>query len=155
MSAMTRSNARELALHLVYAMDCSGTPVDELLEERLDEEYFSLLAGEDELYAERPKGKLRAYVVSVVRGVAEKKAELDAEISALSQNWSIARISDLARAILELAMYEALYLEDVPMNVAIHEAVLLAKKYEEPETVKYVNGVLGAFSRSRSEATEC
>ena len=49
----------------------------------------------------------------------------------------------------ELAMYEALYVEDVPMNVAIHEAVKLAQKYEEPETVAFVNGVLGAFSRDR------
>ena len=53
-------------------------------------------------------------------------------------------------------MYEALYAEDVPMNVAIHEAVLLAKKYEEEDTVKYVNGVLGAFSRKHApEAPQC
>ena len=46
-------------------------------------------------------------------------------------------------------MYEALYVEDVPMNVAIHEAVRLAQTYEEPETVAFVNGVLGSFSRDR------
>lgn len=152
---MTRSSVRELALHLIYAMDCSGMSADEVLKTRLDSEYFALLAEEDELYAEPPKGKMRAYLETVVRGVANKKPELDAQIAELSQNWSVSRISDLARAMLELAMFEALYLEDVPMNVAIHEAVLLAKKYEEPETVKYVNGVLGAFSRSRSEAPEC
>ena len=153
---MTRSNARELALHLIYAMDCSGMPVRELLETRLEKEYFELLAQEDEVYAERPKGKYRSYIEGTVMGVAAKKPELDAEIEALSQNWSLSRISSLAKAILELAMYEALYAEDVPMNVAIHEAVLLAKKYEEEDTVKYVNGVLGAFSRKHApEAPQC
>ena len=153
---MTRSNARELALHLIYAMDCSGMPVQELLETRLEKEYFELLAQEDEVYAERPKGKYRSYIEGTVMGVAAKKPELDAEIDALSQNWSLSRISSLAKAILELAMYEALYAEDVPMNVAIHEAVLLAKKYEEEDTVKYVNGVLGAFSRKHApEAPQC
>ena len=153
---MTRSNARELALHLIYAMDCSGMPVQELLETRLEKEYFELLAQEDEVYAERPKGKFRSYIEGTVMGVAAKKPELDAEIEALSQNWSLSRISSLAKAILELAMYEALYAEDVPMNVAIHEAVLLAKKYEEEDTVKYVNGVLGAFSRKHApEAPQC
>ena len=151
---MTRSVARELALHLVYAMDCSEMPVEELLESRLDKAYFQLLAEEDELYQELPKGKMRGYVETVVRGVSEKKEQLDNEISELSQNWSLSRISALAKAILELAMYEALYLEDVPMNVAIHEAVVLAKKYEQEDTVKYVNGVLGAFSR-KHEAKEC
>ena len=153
---MTRSNARELALHLIYAMDCSGMPVQELLETRLEKEYFELLAQEDEVYAERPKGKYRSYIEGTVMGVAAKKPELDAEIETLSQNWSLSRISSLAKAILELAMYEALYAEDVPMNVAIHEAVLLAKKYEEEDTVKYVNGVLGAFSRKHApEAPQC
>ena len=153
---MTRSNARELALHLIYAMDCSGMPVQALLETRLEKEYFELLAQEDEVYAERPKGKYRSYIEGTVMGVAAKKPELDAEIEALSQNWSLSRISSLAKAILELAMYEALYAEDVPMNVAIHEAVLLAKKYEEEDTVKYVNGVLGAFSRKHApEAPQC
>ena len=153
---MTRSNARELALHLIYAMDCSGMPVQELLETRLEKEYFELLAQEDEVYAERPKGKYRSYIEGTVMGVAAKKPELDAEIEALSQNWSLSRISSLAKAILELAMYEALYADDVPMNVAIHEAVLLAKKYEEEDTVKYVNGVLGAFSRKHApEAPQC
>ena len=153
---MTRSNARELALHLIYAMDCSGMPVQELLETRLEKEYFELLAQEDEVYAERPKGKYRSYIEGTVMGVAAKKPELDAEIDALSQNWSLSRISSLAKAILELAMYEALYADDVPMNVAIHEAVLLAKKYEEEDTVKYVNGVLGAFSRKHApEAPQC
>jgi N utilization substance protein B len=50
---------------------------------------------------------------------------------------------------MELAMYEACYVDDVPVNVAIHEAVLLAQKFEEPETVSFVNGVLGSFARDQ------
>ena len=51
-------------------------------------------------------------------------------------------------------MYEILYVEDVPTNVAVHEAVQLAKKYESDETVRFVNGVLGAFARQTSGRTE-
>ena len=156
MSAMTRSNARELALHLIYATDCGGMTAEEAIASRLDADYFALLAEEDELYKERPRGKFRDYIETVVRGVEQKREELDTEITELSQNWSLSRISSLAKAMLELAMYEALYLDDVPMNVAIHEAVLLARKYEQEETVKYVNGVLGAFSRKHApEKPEC
>lgn len=148
---MTRSNARELAVHFIYAMECSGATAEQTLASRLEAESFAQLAEENELYAELPGGRFRSYIVRVVTGVEEQRQALDAMIEAYSERWSLSRISSLARAIMELAMYEALYVEDVPMNVAIHEAVLLAKKYEEADTVSYVNGVLGAFSRAQAQ----
>ena len=57
------------------------------------------------------------------------------------------RISKVARAILHVAMYEALYVEDVPMNSAISEAVELTRKYEDEDVVSFVNGILGSFAR--------
>jgi len=149
---MTRSNAREIAVHLIYAVQCSDAQVEELLAARLEQTYYDCLAGESEVYTERPGAKQRAYIERVVRGVAEKRQELEELISRYSIGWNLNRISRLARAIMELAMYEALYVEDVPMNVALHEAVLLAQKYEEPETVSFVNGVLGSFARARESA---
>ncbi len=145
---MTRSNAREIAVHLIYAVQCSEGSVDEILAGRFDEEYYALLADENEIYAEKPGTKQKAYISAVVRGVIERTPELEGYLAKYSIGWNVNRISSLAKAIMELAMYETLYVDDVPKNVAIHEAVLLAQKYEEDETVSFVNGVLGSFARA-------
>ena len=146
---MTRSAAREIAVHLIYAVRCTGEPAQEVLDRRFDEAYYPQLSDENEVYAEKPGAKQQAYIRKVVTGVCEKREELEGYLRQYSIGWNVNRISRLARAAMELAMYEALYVEDVPMNVAINEAVKLAQKYEEPETVAFVNGILGAFSRDR------
>ncbi len=146
---MTRSAAREIAVHLIYAMQCTGEDPEGVLEERFQESYYELLSEENEVYAEKPDKKQLAYIRSVVEGVSARREELEGYLTRYSIGWNVNRISRLARAAMELAMYEALYVEDVPMNVAIHEAVRLAQTYEEPETVAFVNGVLGSFSRDR------
>jgi N utilization substance protein B len=51
---------------------------------------------------------------------------------------------------MRVAMYEILYMPDIPAGVAINEAVEIAKKYEEPETVRFLNGILGSFSRDEA-----
>ncbi len=149
---MTRSNAREIAVHLIYAAQYSDEPVEVVLESRLEQAYYDCLAGENEVYSERPSERQRSYIAAVVKGVITHQEELEAAISRYSIGWNLNRISKLAKAIMELAMYEALYVEDVPVNVAVHEAVLLAQKYEEPETVAFINGVLGSFTRSQETA---
>lgn len=144
---MTRSNAREIAVHLIYAVQCSDAPVETVLSSRFEEEYYACLAGENEVYADQPDSRQKDYIRRVVEGVISRREELEGYLASYSIGWNVNRISRLAKAIMELAMYEALYVDDVPQNVAIHEAVLLAQKYEEPETVAFVNGVLGSFSR--------
>lgn len=151
---MTRSNAREIAVHLIYACECSELPAQEALEGRLAQEYYDGLSAENEVYTDRPNQKQKNYLYAVVEGVEQKREELRGYISEFSVGWNISRISRLARAVMELAIYEALYVDDVPMNVAIHEAIVLAQKYEEEETVSFVNGVLGAFSRKYGTAPE-
>lgn len=146
---MTRSNARELAVHLIYAAQCSEEPVQAVLDARFDETYYALLAGENDVYAQQPSAKQKAYIYAVVTGVFGRLEELEGYIARYSVGWNLSRISRLAKAIMELAMYEALYVDDVPVNVAVHEAVLIAQKYEEPETVAFVNGILGSFSREQ------
>ena len=146
---MTRSAAREIAVHLIYAVQCTDEDPKAVIEKRFDVTYYALLSGENEVYTELPRQKQRAYITSVVLGVCEHREELEAWLAKYSIGWNVSRISRLAKACMELAMYEALYVDDVPMNVAINEAVKLAQKYEEPETVSFVNGVLGAFSRDR------
>lgn len=146
---MTRSAAREIAVHLIYAVQCTEEDPKTVIETRFDETYYKLLSEENEVYNDLPKQKQREYISSVVLGVCERREELEAFLAKYSIGWNVSRISRLAKACMELAMYEALYVDDVPMNVAINEAVKLSQKYEEPETVAFVNGVLGAFSRDR------
>ena len=80
-------------------------------------------------------------------GVAEHAAELDADIEKYAQGWRFDRISLVAAAIMRVAMYEILYMADIPQGAAISEAVEIAKRYETPEVAKFVNGILGSFVR--------
>lgn len=149
---MTRSNARELVLHLILDMDYTKDPSAEVVETRLDRDYYTTLEAENDVYAERPNQKQLAYIRQVTAGVQEKEAELRETISKYAIGWNINRISRLARAILELAIYEIRYVEDVPASVAVSEAMVLTKKYESEETASFVNGILGAFVRGEVQA---
>ena len=83
----------------------------------------------------------------MVKGVLAHGAELDGYIEKYARGWKFSRIPLVASAIMRVAMYEVLYMPDVPNAAAINEAVEIAKKYETPETVKFINGILGSFSR--------
>ncbi len=86
-------------------------------------------------------------VRALVEGIKERAEELDAVAAKYSRNRSLARIPRINLAVLRLAVYEALYDDKVPVNVAISEAVKLTEKYAQEPDVAFVNGVLGAFSR--------
>ena len=147
---MTRGNARELAIHLIYGRAFTGEPPEQVVSIRLDKGYYGNLGGEHEVYAERPSRAQLRYIDTVVEGVANREEDLNAQISKLSIGWDISRISRLARCIMQLAMYEILYVEDVPTGVSISEAVRIAKKYDGDDTGAFVNGILGSFARSLS-----
>ncbi len=151
---MTRSNARELTVHLLYELDYTELPPQDALAARLESGYFSALAEENDVYAERPSAKQRAYIASCVNGASARFPELDEIIAKFAIGWNLHRISRFTKAALRLAIYEILYVEDVPTGVAINECVELTRKYEEEETVAFVNGVLGSFSRSLQGQTE-
>ena len=144
---MVRNTAREIAIHLSYELSFTDKTVEELLDERLSADYFATLAGEDELYQEAPNAKQAEYIRRLVKGVSEHAFELDGYISKYAKGWSFARIPLVASAIMRVAMYEILYMPDIPNGAAINEAVEIAKKYETPETVKFINGILGSFVR--------
>ena len=145
---MTRANARELAVHLIYGQKFTGEEPELVVSTRLQKEYYEQLSGENEVYSERPSRAQLRYIDSVVAGVANREEELNAHIQKFSIGWDVTRISKLTRSIMQLAIYEILYVEDVPTGVAISEAVRLAKKYDNDETGSFVNGILGAFARS-------
>ena len=145
---MTRGNARELAVHLIYGRNFTGEEPSAVTEIRLEREYYEKLAAENDVYAERPSRAQRAYLDAVTSGVASREDELNETIQKFSIGWDVKRISRLTRSVMQLAIYEILYVEDVPTGVAISEAVRLAKKYDGDDTGAFVNGILGAFARS-------
>ena len=145
---MTRGNARELAVHLIYGRAFTGEEPEQVVSTRLDKEYYEKLKEENEVYSDRPSRAQLRYIDSVVSGVANREEELNAEIRKFSIGWDITRISKLARCILQLAIFEILHVEDVPTGVAVSEAVRIAKKYDGDDTGSFVNGILGSFARS-------
>ena len=90
---MTRSTAREIAIHLAYQLSFTELPVEEFLDQQLSDERFAELAAEDDLYADRPNTKQEAYIRRLVSGVAEHAAELDADIEKYARGWRFERIS--------------------------------------------------------------
>ena len=144
---MVRNVAREIAVHLSYELSFTDKAIDALLDERLTAETFETLAGEDVIYTEAPNAKQADYIRRLVKGVEEHSAELDGYIEKYAKGWKFARIPLVASAIMRVAMYEILYMQDIPNGAAINEAVEIAKKYETPETVKFINGILGSFVR--------
>ena len=151
---MTRANARELAVHLIYSQTFTGEEPEVVVSTRLDKEYYGKLAEENEVYVERPSRAQLVYIDAVVSGVTNRQEELNEQISKFSIGWDVSRISRLARSIMQLAIYEILYVADVPTGVAISEAVRMAKKYDGNDTGSFVNGILGAFGRSLNAEDE-
>ena len=144
---MTRTAARELAIQLSFAAAATGRAPDELADDFFSEEHFSSLSAENELYAELPDARQMAYIRRLTALIAEKRDELDAYIERYARGWRVDRLSRTALAVLRCAICEILYLEDVPVGAAINEAVELDKKYDDADTVAFVNGVLGSFAR--------
>ena len=148
---MTRANARELAVHLIYGRAFTGEEPEKVVSVRLDKDYYSNLSAENEVYTERPSRAQMGYIDKVVSGVANREEELNAIIQKFSIGWDVSRISKLARCVMQLAIYEIQFVEDVPTGVAISEAVRLVKKYDGNDTGSFVNGILGSFARSLEE----
>lgn len=151
---MTRSNAREVAVHLIYEIDYTGEDPAQAIETRMDRSYYSGLSAENDVYAERPSKKQMDYIRTCVTGVCEHAEELDALIAQYAVRWNLHRISRLTKAAMRLAIYEMRYVDDVPNGVAINECVELTRKYEDAQVVSFVNGILGSVARGAKPNTE-
>ena len=145
---MTGGNARELAVHLIYSREFTGQEPEQEVASRLEKEYYKTLSQENQVYSDRPSASQVRYIDTVVTGVANRQDELNEQIRRFAIGWDISRISRLTRCVLQLAIFETLFVEDVPTGVAISEAVRLAKMYDGEEAGAFTNGILGSFARS-------
>ena len=84
----------------------------------------------------------------MVEGVEEHEAELDEEIGRLARGWELSRIAALEKSIMRVGLYELHHRDDVPAEVAIDEAVGLAKRYCGASAPAFVNGILGAAAKA-------
>lgn len=130
-----RHRARRNAMQVLYKLDLMPGPVGDAIADVEREHGFAL----------------PDYARHLVDSVVADREALDAEISALLTDWSIDRLGAVERTIMRIGMHE-LVSGDVPVEVAIDEAVELAKRYASPEAAKLVNGVLGAWARRKGSA---
>jgi len=145
---MTRSTAREIAIQMVFSLSFGNVSADELLNSQMNRDRFQELEAEMPIYAQYPDEKQEKYIKDLVHGVFAHGPELDDYISRYAVGWSFARIPRMASAIMRTAMYEVLYMPEIPNAAAINEAVEIAKSYEGPEIVSFINGILGSFVRA-------
>jgi len=121
---MKRRIAREKALQALYQIDISGTEPAEAIEFVLENQKADL------------------FLQNLVEGTLKNLQEIDQEISKYLENWSIDRLSKVDVNILRLAIYEMKFSVDVPENVAINEAIEVAKKFGDDKSGKFINRIL-------------
>ena len=149
---MTRTAARELAILLGFAAGADGAETaQETMDRFFEPEHYASMAEENPLFAEYPDERQMEYIRSLVTLMAERCETLDAYIEKYARGWKADRISRTAGAVLRCAMSEILWLPGGPNAAAINEAVELAKKYEDADTVSFINGILGGFVRGETE----
>ncbi len=145
---MTRSAAREIAIQLGFSIAAAGRDPQAVVEDFFEPEHYASLSSEGDIYGEKPSRKDLDFIVRSVAGVTEHREELDGYIGRYAKGWRPERISRSAASILRQAIFEILYMPDVPDAASMDEAVELAKSYEDADVVAFVNGVLGGFYRS-------
>jgi len=124
---MRRSEQRRDAVFACYQRDVTGRPLEELIAES------------------------RPFTRELAAAVDGRRAELDAQIAAHARGWELSRIAPLELNVMRVALYEIEHSEDVPAEVAIDEAVEIAKQYCGADAPGFVNGILGAIVRERQD----
>jgi N utilization substance protein B len=114
----------------MYSMEFSG--------ESSAEDYWSTHKGSE---------TMRENTMKLVSGVGERKLEIDSLINGASENWPLERMAVVDRNILRVASYELLECLDVPTAVVVDEALEIAKNYSSPDSVPFINGILGKIAK--------
>jgi transcription antitermination protein NusB len=127
-----RSKARKRAVDVLYEADLRSIDALGVLRDRVAD----------------GNPPVPEHAVRLVEGVVEQQPRIDELIEQHTRGWSLERLPDVDRAILRMAVYELLWVDDVPDPVAIDEAVELAKALSTDDSPAYVNGVLGAIVAS-------
>lgn len=133
-----RREGRELALQLLYALELNPIEVQEML--RLSRENSRASAEE-----------VREFAEELVVGVVANRDAIDNIIVDKSKNWAISRMARVDLNILRLAVFELLFLSEIPRNVTINEAIEVAKKFGTEESASFINGMLDEIATTNTE----
>jgi N utilization substance protein B len=125
-----RRQARELAFRAAYQSDVTGDPVERCYQEILED------------LEEEADSETRDFAGSLVSTLALHQPEIDAVVSRIAKNWSLSRMAATDRSVIRLAAAELLYHAEVPVRVALDEAIEIAKKYGMETSGAFVNGIL-------------
>ncbi|WLD91991.1 transcription antitermination factor NusB [Alkalihalobacillus sp. AL-G] len=128
---MKRRLAREKALQSLFQIDVSEVDREEAIHHVLDED-----EAKDE------------FLIQLVEGTTDHLEEIDSKIKEHLERWSFERIGNVDRSVLRLAVFEMLFLKEIPINVTFNEAIDLAKTFGGDESGRFVNGVLSKISKS-------
>ena len=131
-----RSKARKRALDVLYEADLRDRPPVEVLAGYVQR-------------IEQPRPEHLGYAVGLVEGVAEHLNRIDELIASYAEGWTLERMPVVDRNLARIAVYELLYVEDVPDPVAVTEAMTLVRELSTDESPQFVNGVLGALLREK------
>ena len=123
-----RRTARDTAFKYLFIKHVAGGDMDEIMEN-----LETLSFREDDI----------AYIKNATIGTLEKLDEIDAKIEENSKGWKKNRISSVCISALRLAIYEIMFMPDIPVSVSINEAVEIIKTYDDPKTASFANGILG------------
>jgi len=128
-----RRLSREMALKALFQIDLVNTNMEEALKYTFENVELS--------------DEVKEFSLILVKGVMSNLSDIDKVINHSTNNWSLERITNIDRSILRIAIYEILYLKNIPKSVSINEAVELAKKYGTKSSFSFVNGVLGKINK--------
>ncbi|MFM8981015.1 MAG: transcription antitermination factor NusB [Planctomycetia bacterium] len=128
----SRTRARQLALQFLFQLDVQGDEARTQLEAFLDHELRGKPGGEE----------ARGYALRVVDGVRTHRERLDGMIREAARNWDLERMAGVDRNALRIGCYELLHEPEVPMKVAINEAIELGKMYSTESSGAFINGIL-------------
>ena len=144
---MSRATARAAAMQMIYEKLAGGQGGEDTLA-MVYEELRQETAGTPEPVNEGEPGKDdKKYILKALEGVLDHLDEIDRLIEKTAKGWALDRMAMVDLTILRLAIWEILYVPEIPGNVSISEALLLTEKYSDPEDKSFLNGILGTILR--------
>ena len=144
---MSRTLAREDAFKLLFEIRITGSQPDNVIEYLVQ-----TLSEDNDMWAQKRISETNLdYIRTVVTGTEENLASINSIIESKLKNWSIERLSKVNLVLLQLAVYEIEFIDDIPFKVSVNEAVELAKKYGDTESGAFINGVLGSIIKTKTQ----
>jgi len=137
-----RTRAREAALQILYQVDITKSDAKACFEDFWNSREESV------------DGPVKDFAEELVFGVFDNRDEIDKSISEAAENWQLNRMAVVDRNILRITTYELMFRQDIPPKVSINEAIEIAKKYGDPDSSKFVNGILDKINKTKRPYAE-